>query len=142
MSSRKVYLPAGEWFDYWTKEELQGGKWIDVEASLDTLPLFVRKGAVIPYGPEMDYVGQQALETMELEFYGPPDQPLRICDEDQPEMAVRSVLDGKSLTLDIESNLKRVEVRIYGLEVDQLEINGKDVDLKKVEQAYQGGIDF
>ena len=141
-NTRKVYLPAGEWFDYWTKSELAGGRWIDVEAPLDKLPLFVRTGAVIPYGPEMDYVGQQALETLELEFYGSPDQPLRICDEDQPEMAVRSVLDGTSLTLDIESDVKRVEVKVYGLELDQLEINGTDVDLKKTKQAYQGGIDF
>ena len=50
-TSRKVYLPAGtDWYNYWTSERLQGGQTISVDAPIDTLPLFVRAGSIIPLG--------------------------------------------------------------------------------------------
>ena len=50
--SRAVYLPKGEWIDYWTGAKLQGGKVIVAEAALAILPLYVRSGAIIPKIPE------------------------------------------------------------------------------------------
>ena len=53
-TSRKVYLPAGsDWFNYWTSERLQGGQTVDVSAPIDTIPLFVRAGSIIPLGSEI-----------------------------------------------------------------------------------------
>lgn len=49
---RPVYLPDGQWMDYWTGTEVTGGKTILVDAPLDVLPLFVRAGAVLPKIPE------------------------------------------------------------------------------------------
>ena len=68
--SRKVYLPAGcGWYDYWTKERFEGGQWTDYQAPLDVLPLFVRAGSLIPYGEEMQYVGERRGKTVEVEVY-------------------------------------------------------------------------
>ena len=51
---RTVYLPAGsDWYDYWTKERLHGGQTITVDAPIDTLPLFVRAGSIVPLGSEV-----------------------------------------------------------------------------------------
>ncbi|NGP43812.1 DUF4968 domain-containing protein [Bacillaceae bacterium SIJ1] len=47
---RVVYLPEGRWVNYWTNEKLEGGKHHLVEAPLDTLPIFVKEGAVITHG--------------------------------------------------------------------------------------------
>jgi len=47
---RAVYLPAGEWVDYWSGERLAGGRHHLVDAPLERLPLFVRAGAVLPRG--------------------------------------------------------------------------------------------
>src|SRR5208283_4627801 len=58
-TSRLVYLPAGTWFDFWTGKPFQGGATIRADAPLDTVPLFVRGGAIIPMGPEMNYVGEK-----------------------------------------------------------------------------------
>ena len=58
-TARLVYLPEGTWFDFWTGKQFQGGTTISVDAPLDTLPLFVRGGAIIPMGPEMTYVGEK-----------------------------------------------------------------------------------
>ncbi|HWA96467.1 MAG TPA: TIM-barrel domain-containing protein [Terracidiphilus sp.] len=55
MTSRKVYLPAGtDWFNYWTNERVHGGQTIEVSAPIDTLPLFVRAGSIIPYGSQVE----------------------------------------------------------------------------------------
>ena len=53
-TSRKVYLPAGsDWYNYWTNERLKGGQTIVANAPIDTLPLFVRAGSIVPLGSEI-----------------------------------------------------------------------------------------
>jgi alpha-D-xyloside xylohydrolase len=50
-TSRKVYLPAGaDWYNFWTNERIKGGQTIIAAAPIDTLPLFVRAGSIIPFG--------------------------------------------------------------------------------------------
>jgi alpha-glucosidase len=57
-SSRRVYLPAGTWYDFWTGQLYPGGD-IQAHAPLETVPLYVRGGSIIPMGPEMNYVGEK-----------------------------------------------------------------------------------
>ena len=50
-TSRKVYLPVGtDWYNYWTNERLKGGQTVDADAPIDTIPLFVRVGSIVPFG--------------------------------------------------------------------------------------------
>ncbi len=54
-TSRTVYLPAGsDWYNYWTNERVHGGEAIQVDAPIDTLPLFVRAGSVVPLGEAIE----------------------------------------------------------------------------------------
>jgi alpha-glucosidase/alpha-D-xyloside xylohydrolase len=54
-TSREVYLPAGcDWYNYWTNERLHGGQTVTVNAPIDTLPLFVRAGSIVPMAPEFN----------------------------------------------------------------------------------------
>jgi alpha-D-xyloside xylohydrolase len=49
-TSREVYLPAGtDWYNFWTNERVKGGQTITVAAPIDTIPLFVRAGSIIPW---------------------------------------------------------------------------------------------
>jgi alpha-D-xyloside xylohydrolase len=51
---RSVYLPAScDWYNYWTSQRLHGGQTIVVDAPIDTLPLFVRAGSIVPLGSEV-----------------------------------------------------------------------------------------
>jgi alpha-D-xyloside xylohydrolase len=51
---RTVYLPAGcDWYNYWTNERLHGGQTIEADAPIDTLPLFVKAGSIVPLGSEI-----------------------------------------------------------------------------------------
>jgi alpha-D-xyloside xylohydrolase len=63
---RAVYLPRGRWTDWWTGAVSEGGRWYDVVASLDTLPLWLREGAVVPLGPVMQWVGERPTDVITL----------------------------------------------------------------------------
>ncbi|MEZ2345787.1 TIM-barrel domain-containing protein [Terriglobus sp. RCC_193] len=50
-TTRSVYLPAGtDWYNFWTNERLHGGQRLTVNAPIDTIPVFVRAGSVLPLG--------------------------------------------------------------------------------------------
>ena len=71
VTTRLVYLPKGTWYDYWTNKKYSGGTMVKVDAPLETVPMFVRGGAIIPMGPEMLYVGEKS-DPMTFEIY--PDE--------------------------------------------------------------------
>jgi len=48
ITHRQVYLPRGQWFDYWTGENLNGNRYLTVESPLGKLPLFIRAGTILP----------------------------------------------------------------------------------------------
>lgn len=59
-TSRKVYLPAGtDWYNYWTNERVKGGQTIMVPAPIDTIPLFVRAGSILPIGAAVESTHQK-----------------------------------------------------------------------------------
>ena len=66
---RRVYLPKGKWYDFWTNELVEGGKEVWVDADLDSMPIFVREGAIIPKYPVMQYVGEKVVEQLEMDVY-------------------------------------------------------------------------
>jgi len=67
--TRQVYLPAGAtWFNFWTGATNGGGQTITTAAPIETLPLFVRAGSILPYGPDIQYASQ-SVDPMELRVY-------------------------------------------------------------------------
>ncbi len=68
--TRPVYLPAAtKWFDFWTGHPLAGGQTIAAPAPLETLPLYVRAGSIVPMGPEVEYATQPTTSPTELRVY-------------------------------------------------------------------------
>lgn len=67
-TSRKVYLPAGcDWYNYWTSERIHGGQTITAAAPIDTIPLFVRAGSIIPLGAPVESTHQpQAIASVKV----------------------------------------------------------------------------
>jgi alpha-D-xyloside xylohydrolase len=58
-TSRSVYLPAGaDWYNYWTNQRFRGGQTVKVSAPIDTLPLFVRAGSIVPLGEPVESTGE------------------------------------------------------------------------------------
>jgi len=67
--SREIYLPAGGWYDFWTDRRFDGASWITYPAELETLPLFVRAGAVVPMGPDLQYSHERAWDPLSFDIY-------------------------------------------------------------------------
>jgi alpha-glucosidase len=67
--SRNVYLPKGKWYYYWTNQIVDGGKEVEVATPLETMPIFVKAGSVIPEYPVMQYIGEKEIEEVKLTVY-------------------------------------------------------------------------
>ncbi len=72
IKSRTVYLPKGDWYHYWTHEKLKGGAELVVETPLDSMPIFVKAGSVIPESPVMQYVGEKQIDELLFQVYYAP----------------------------------------------------------------------
>ena len=66
---RRMYVPRGKWYNWWTDELIDGGKEKWVDAEIDSMPLFVKEGAIIPKYPIQQYVGEQKIEQVILDVY-------------------------------------------------------------------------
>jgi alpha-D-xyloside xylohydrolase len=82
IESREVYLPAGtDWYNYWTGEKLAGGQRVTVAAKIDTIPLFVRAGSIIPYGSAIPSTAT-AQKIAAVKVYPGRDGEFRLYDDD------------------------------------------------------------
>jgi alpha-D-xyloside xylohydrolase len=69
--SRKVYLPnaSSNWIDFWTGKRYQAGQTIEAAAPLETIPLFVKAGSIVPMGPFIQYAEEKTNGDIELRVY-------------------------------------------------------------------------
>lgn len=67
--TRTVYLPEGEWYDWWTGKKYTGKQYVHVVTPLDTLPIFAKAGAIIPMQPAMRYVDEKKIDTLTLDVF-------------------------------------------------------------------------
>jgi alpha-glucosidase (family GH31 glycosyl hydrolase) len=108
----RVYLPAGRWVDYWTKQTFAGPGWITVHAPLDTLPLFVREGAIIPMGPVIQYADEKPLDPLTLDIYPAAEGAFTLVDPTAPAVEISYRLEREGLTLKVDGYQGRVEALI------------------------------
>ncbi len=66
---RRMYIPRGNWYNFFTNEIVEGGKEMWVDADLDTMPIFIKEGAVIPKYPIQQYVGEKSFDEITLNIY-------------------------------------------------------------------------
>ena len=69
--SREVYFPETTgWYDFYTGEYVRGGQTLKVNAPYERMPLFVREGAIIPYGPDIQYTSEKPADRITIYIYG------------------------------------------------------------------------
>ena len=67
---RQVYLPSGnDWVDFWTGETLKGGQWLYKQAPYHVIPLYVKAGSIMPWGPDVQYATEKKWDDMEIRVY-------------------------------------------------------------------------
>jgi alpha-D-xyloside xylohydrolase len=81
-TEKDVYLPAGsDWYSFWTKEKLAGGRWVKVAAPIDQIPVFVKAGSIVPIGADIQSTAtRQAIA--EVQVYPGKDGEFNLYDDD------------------------------------------------------------
>ncbi|RVT78322.1 DUF5110 domain-containing protein [Flavobacterium sufflavum] len=68
--STKVYLPEGTaWYDFWTNEKINGGQEIEKATTIDEIPLYIKSGSIIPFGPKVQYATEKKWDNLEIRVY-------------------------------------------------------------------------
>jgi alpha-D-xyloside xylohydrolase len=80
--TRRLYLPPAAWSDFWTGRSISGGDFITADAPLETLPLYVRAGSIIPMGPRVQYTSQKAADPIEIRVYPGADGDFTLYEDD------------------------------------------------------------
>lgn len=68
--SAGVYLPQGSsWYDFWTNKRFEGGRELSKETTINTIPLYVKAGSILPMGPEVQYAEEKPWDNLEIRVY-------------------------------------------------------------------------
>jgi alpha-glucosidase/alpha-D-xyloside xylohydrolase len=81
-TSRSVYLPKSDWYDFWTNERVEGGREISRPVDLETTPLYVRAGSILPLGPVKQYVDEKVDEPLSVSIYPGADASFLLYEDD------------------------------------------------------------
>jgi len=68
--STKVYLPEGTiWYDFWTNEKIKGGQEIEKATKIDEIPLYIKAGSIMPFGPQVQFATEKKWDNLEIRVY-------------------------------------------------------------------------
>jgi alpha-glucosidase (family GH31 glycosyl hydrolase) len=79
---RTVYLPRGVWYDYWTGERMDGGREIIRSVDLETIPLYVRAGSILPLGPVKQFASQKVDAPLSVPIFPGADASFLLYEDD------------------------------------------------------------
>ena len=79
-----MYLPPipGDWYDFWTGANIPGSQIIDAPAPYDAMPLYIRAGSIIPFGPDLQYTGEKPADPVTLYVYAGADGAFTLYEDD------------------------------------------------------------
>jgi alpha-glucosidase (family GH31 glycosyl hydrolase) len=81
-ASRRVYLPRGTWYDFWTEAATEGAREVTRTVDLATIPLYVRAGAIVPMAPVRQYVDEPVDGPLTLTVYPGSDGSCSLYEDD------------------------------------------------------------
>ena len=106
---RRLYLPPGQWYDFWSNERVDGPGYREMEVPLERMPLFVRDESILALAQAMDFVGQRAWDPLQLDVrlgsqakvsFPDPDRMVEVRAERRDSDVVMET-DGRERTLEI-----------------------------------------
>ncbi|MDK0854036.1 glycoside hydrolase family 31 protein [Clostridium perfringens] len=118
--SKTVYLPRGIWFNYFTMEKLQGGKWYKLPCELDEILVFVKEGAIIPtYNKKFRNVKERPKNIL-LKVFGENAKGFHYNDDGH----TMEYLEGKYTYMDIKVVDGKEELKLInnGYSIEEIEI--------------------
>jgi len=79
---RDVYLPEGDWYDWWSNARVLGGQTVSRPVDLATMPIYVRAGAIIPVDPVRQHTGEVVSEPTTIRVFRGADGDFTLYDDD------------------------------------------------------------
>ncbi|NNF86485.1 MAG: DUF4968 domain-containing protein [Winogradskyella sp.] len=137
---RRMYLPKGLWYNYWTDEVIKGGKEMWIDADIDQMPLFIKEGAIIPKYPIQQYVGEKKIEEIVLDVYFTEGKEISLLYDDAHDgydytkgrYSLRNFkLRGKAKSLTIQQHKEGKFITSY--ETFKLHIHGLPFEIEEIE---------
>jgi alpha-glucosidase/alpha-D-xyloside xylohydrolase len=108
---RRVYLPRGDWYDFWTERRVAGGVEVDRPVDLETMPIYARAGAVIPLGPVKQYTDEKVEEPMTLVVYPGADGSAALYEDDGKTLNYRGT-DWMRIQLAWNNAARRLSIQL------------------------------
>jgi alpha-D-xyloside xylohydrolase len=143
--SEEVYLPAGtDWYDFWTNEKRNGGGTVEKETPIDIIPLYVKSGSIIPFGPKVQYAEEKDWASLEIRVYAGQDGEFTLYEDENDnynyERDAYSLInlkwEDKNRTLIIDKRKGKFDGMLANRSFDVVLIEGKEQPVpKKVEYS-------
>ena len=129
-AGEKVYLPEGEWFDFFTNDRYVGGRTIKVWRKLDDIPVFAKAGAIVPMLSN-GKTNKLDFDDLTVKLWAGNGE-YTLYDE-KGEITYKQTLNGDKLTVEISGKidaLKRQTICVQNLIDAKIKVDGKETDLK------------
>ena len=143
---RKLYLPHGAWYDFWTRERIEGGREFMRPVDLETIPLYVRAGSILPLGPVKQYTAEQSDQPLSISIFPGADSLFLLYEDDGRSfnyrrgewMGLRLRWDDtqRTLTLSLEPGSRFLPPSQRSIEVELLKMkkhvafDGKQIEVR------------
>jgi len=118
---RNIYIPEGIWYDFWNNKEYTGKQWIKYIAPLDIMPIFVRKGSIIPMQEVTQYVKEGLPKKIKLAVWPDKDMKAKIIDTDGT-INIEGRLEGDKLIISIDDTSHDFELELHGEKNSQVSL--------------------
>ena len=148
---RRMYLPFGNWYNFWNHEVVDGGKELWVDADIDSMPIFIKEGAIIPKFPVQQYVGEKDIDKVVLDVYYKQGKETSLFYDDAHDgydytkgrYSLRTFkLTGKRKEIIVQqhkegkytSNYESFEMRFHGLpfKIKMVELDNVEIPIDKI----------
>ena len=126
-NTRRIYIPAGTWFDYWTGEKYTGPQWISQTHDLESIPVFVRAGTILPLGPAVQCTDELTGDWLLLKIYpdGKGTASYQVLDK-KLKVEITANIENETLKVSISPKPAQVHVEIpKSVSMSQILINNK-----------------
>lgn len=149
---RRMYIPRGEWYNYWTNEFITGGREVWIDTKFDEIPLFVKAGAIIPKYPVQQYVGELEFDELTLDLYYKNGKEKSVVYEDAQDgydykkgrysfLSFRTIGKEKELIIQLHKEGKydtpysKYKINLIGLpfKVTEIEIDNEKVEFDAID---------
>jgi alpha-glucosidase (family GH31 glycosyl hydrolase) len=109
--TRRVYLPHGAWYDFWSSERIDGGREVSRPVDLETLPLFVRAGSILPLGPVKQHVAEKSDQPLSIAVYPGRDASFLLYEDDGTSFKYRNG-EWMGVQVDWSESLRTLSLRL------------------------------